>query len=127
MPTNEINLDSARAVRAEISELEAPKVRFKGKTFELPIELPFGAFVRLASTMKSLQGAKPEDIEPLEALAMLEKLVRALFKDNADEFLDLDPSIDDLNNMLDALQRLYGVTAGEASALPDSASVTTTH
>lgn len=114
MPT--IDLDAARAARAEKStDTETPTVAYAGKVFDLPRELPFGVFLRMAELA----------VDPEKALDSMADFVRSLFGDRAQEFLDLGPSMDDLLALMDGLSEGYGVDAGKASASPASASSTT--
>lgn len=105
-----INLDAAKAARAEIlKDEEAPSVLFGGETFSLPFELPFGVFLRLAELKK--EGADGDD-----ALETMRTVMRSLFGDRTDEFLDLAPSLDDMLALVSMLVESYEVELPESSA-----------
>jgi hypothetical protein len=107
-----VNLDEMRAARAENApKSDAPKVVFKGKTFTLPLELPFGVFLRLGELESDESGEK--------AMPIMRELVEALFAKRAGEFLALGPSFDDLMALMTHLTDAYGIDP-KASASSDS-------
>jgi hypothetical protein len=90
----EINLDQARAARAEASG-EPVVLIFKGKKFSLPPELP-AEFALCADEGR------------------LRESIHALFGETkAGEFFKLEPSLDDLTTMLDSVKSMYGLGEGE--------------
>lgn len=90
----EINLDQARAARAEASG-EPVVLIFKSKKFTLPPELP-AEFALFADEGKSRES------------------IHALFgEDKAAEFFKLGPSLDDLTALLDNVRTIYGLGEGE--------------
>lgn len=105
----QINLDAARAARAEaLKDTETPTVVFGGETFALPLELPFGVFLQL--------GEMRED--PAAALDTIRTIVESLFGDDTPRFLALGPSFDDLLALVSALIESYDVNLPEPSAPP---------
>lgn len=111
-----IDLDAARAARRENSETdETPTATFAGTVFELPREMPFGVFLRMAELQE----------DPETALDVMGSFVSSLFGPRAEEFLALGPSMDDLLALMAGLSDGYGIDTGKASASPDSASSTT--
>lgn len=109
MPT--LDLDAARAAREEVAKPEeAPAVEFGGERYTLPLELPFGVFMRMASLKK----------DPAQGLEAMTDLLTSLFGDRTDEFLAAGPSLSDLLVLLEHLTDVYGVDVGEAEASPTS-------
>lgn len=103
MPT--LNLDAARAARAEVAKPEeAPRVEFGGRVFDLAPELPFGVFMRLAAM-------KEDKAKSLETVA---GLLRVLFGESYEEFMDLGPSMEDMLVLMEHLTDVYGVDVGES-------------
>lgn len=95
-----LDLDEARAARAEKNG-PAPVLRFAGKDWELPLEMP--ADVALHAQAERIRDA-----------------VEALLGDQADEFMALRPSLPDLLELFGAISTVYGVKPGEAKASPSS-------
>ena len=95
-----INLDAARAARAEASR-EPVTLTLDGKDITLPIELP--ADFALKASEGDLRGA-----------------VVALLGDDADWFFGLRPSMDDLNALVEGAGQAYGMREGESAASPSS-------
>lgn len=91
-----IDLDAARAARAEISG-EAPIVSFGGQQFRLPNEMPFD-FAAL------LQEGKIADA------------IRYLLDDQADAFFAIKPSVPDMMFFAEALTDVYGMSPGGSVA-----------
>jgi len=105
MPT--LNLDEARAARAEVAKPEeAPAVEFGGERYMLPVELPFGVFMRMAGLKK----------DPAKGLDAMTDLLTVLFGERTDEFLAAGPSLADLLVLMNHLTDMYGVDEGEAEA-----------
>lgn len=92
-PSRVIDLDGARAAR---QETEPVTLKFGGKEFELPGELPFlfaeySRQERLDDAMKALLG-----------------------EDQAREFFALNPSIEDLTSFTEAIVGVYGLDEGKS-------------
>lgn len=87
-----IDLDSARAARAEAAG-EPVVVKFGGRSFELPAELP--AEAGLALDRGDAEGG-----------------IRSLFGAEAAEFIGW-ASIKDIDALAEGIQRIYAVDAGE--------------
>ncbi len=86
-----IDLDAARIARAEV-EREAVSLRFAGRDWVLPSELPW-AFVEASS-------GDTKDV--MRALA-------TLLGDAWDEFVSSGPSISDVTTLVEAIPSLYGL------------------
>lgn len=93
-----IDLDAARAARREVKE-ETPTAMFGGREFALPAELPFGVFVSLAEMREDPEGS-------VEAMT---HLLEALFGDEAQAFIDLGPSIEDIQALVEGSLGAYGL------------------
>lgn len=91
-----INLDEARAARSEANR-EPVTLMFSGVTFTLPVEMP--ADFALEAQQENLRAA-----------------VVALIGEQAEQFFQLRPSIDDITELANAAGRVYGVGPGEAGA-----------
>lgn len=105
-----IDLDAARAARREATS-ETPTVIFGGREFALPEELPFGVFVSLAEMRENPTNA--------QATGAVESLLRTLFGERTDEFIDLGPSLDDVQTLIEAALDEYGLGDDE-DAEPDA-------
>lgn len=104
-----IDLDAARAARAEaLQDRETPQAVFRGQTFDLPLELPFGVFLRLAEVRE----------DPAESLPVMRSILQSIFGEQTDRFLELGPSFDDMVALVGALVDSYEVEAPESSAPP---------
>jgi predicted PolB exonuclease-like 3'-5' exonuclease len=88
-----IDLDKARAARAEVDR-EPVTIKFKGETFDLPVEVP-------------------ADFSLLFAAGDPRGAYEALLDENAERFFELKPSAPDLNELYDQLQKVYGADEGE--------------
>lgn len=94
-----IDLDAARAARAEAKQ-EAPTLRFAGKDWTLPAELPW-AFVE--ATSGDITG--------------IVRAMQGLLADQWDAFVSEHPSISDITTLVEAIPSLYGLEGlGEAPA-----------
>jgi len=114
MPKKEIDLDALEAARREASE-ECPVVKFKGKTFEMPVELPF----TIVEAIGRLENA-PEEKKNEVAGALLSDIARALFGERFREFLELGPSMNDVSALIEHVSGVYGTSTGESSASGNS-------
>lgn len=99
----ELDLDAARAARAEKST--GHNLKLGGESFALPAELPLSFGLRL------LQG------DTLGAL-------QVVLGDRWEAFLNLDPSGQDVEAFLEGVPKLYGTSAGEAEASQPSSNDT---
>lgn len=91
-----IDLDAARAARAE-AEQEAPVIRFGGKDFTLPVELPW-AVVEAASSQdtNSIIGS-----------------VKSLLGEQWSEFDKLGVSVEDMKTLIESIAGVYATDQGE--------------
>lgn len=95
-----IDLDAARAARQETAD-DPAVIRFGGKDFELPRELPLD--FAIAAQHGDLRG-----------------IVKALLNGQSDEFFELGPSLQDVEMIADQAAHIYGVAVGDSSASPSS-------
>lgn len=96
-----IDLDKARAARREAAG-EGPEVVFGGKSYHLPVELPF-------EVLEAFEGMDKPETQPL-ALA---HIALAMFGRDNIEQMKLDGlAINDLNEILGDVLAEYGVEAG---------------
>jgi hypothetical protein len=91
-----IDLDAARAARAEGAG-EAPVVRFAGRDWVLPAELPWA--IAEAATSTSAE----------TAIAA----VKSLLGDQWTTFVAAGPTVDDMRVMLEHVAQLYTVDPGK--------------
>lgn len=107
-----IDLDAARAAREEArGTAETPTAVFRGKSFDLPTELPFGVFLVLGDARQS------ED--SMATLMALRDLMHSIFGDQAQDFLALNPSLEDMTGLVGGLVEGYEVgEPGESQASP---------
>lgn len=105
-----VDLDTARAARAEAIG-EAPTVKFGGLVFELPPEMPFA----IVESIRDLSKAQ-EESDGLAVAGVLSDIAQALFRSRYQEFLDLGPSMTDMQALLENVSGLYGMNAGESPA-----------
>lgn len=110
MPKKEIDLDVLATLRREAEE-EAPIIKFKGETFQMPIELPF----QIVEAIGTLQNTK-DDERDLVAGGLVAKIARSLFGTRYQEFLDLEPSTNDVMALVENVGQAYGTSQGESSA-----------
>ena len=101
--TRHIDLDARRKAAMAEAKGEPLTVTIGGETFDLPAELPLSFAYYM------------QQIEMLKAAASL------VGKENAERFLDANPTMEDLEAIVEA----YGVGLGEASASPTSSASTT--
>lgn len=91
-----IDLDAARAARAEVAK-ENPVIKFAGENWALPPELPWAiAEAAGAATAEAAIAA-----------------VRSLLGDRWDAFLACGPTIDDMRILLENIAALYAVDPGK--------------
>lgn len=98
-----IDLDAARAARSEARPKELPKsVRFGGKDYTLPAELPY-------------------DFAHFSAFGDLKSAIRVLLGEEAFvKFWENAPTVEDMTEFNDHLQTVYGKSKGESNASEDS-------
>lgn len=106
----QVDLDAARQARRE-AEGEAPVVVFGGKSFELPVEMPF-TFVE--ATAEYNRASKAED--GTAASGVLADMVRAVFGSQYSEFMSLNPSVKDIEELMSGVAGMYGTDQGESPA-----------
>lgn len=99
-PGRSINLDAARAARAEAAG-EPVTLTFDSKDITLPVELP--ADFALCAAEGDLRAA-----------------VVALLGDEAEWFFARRPSMDDVSALVKGAHEVYGVNEGESTASPSS-------
>jgi len=95
-----IDLDKIRAARAEV-EQQPIVVTYKEQDFELPPELPF-------------------DFADLLGRGHAREAFGVLLGDDTERFFALKPTLPDIKDLSEELQRAYGMTEGESSASPKS-------
>lgn len=96
-PSRVIDLDGARAARGETEDV---KLKFGGKQFTLPGELPF-LFAELSRQEK------------------LDEALRSLLGDKqAKAFFALNPTIEDLTAFSEAIVQVYGLDEGKSEGSP---------
>lgn len=93
-----------RAARRE-AKGEGPTVTFLGESFSLPVEMPWAV----------VDAADSEDYGPA---------VRALFGEDFARAMALQPSVQDITELLEGLPALYAVSLGESSASGASSKAT---
>ena len=103
-----LDLNARRAARREAGR-EHLKVNLGDDEFLLPPELP----IDIAEPMKKLADGD---------LTCLIDIVETLFGDDTDRFMKYRPSIDDLEQIIEA----YGTILGESSASTESSNPTST-
>jgi hypothetical protein len=91
-----VDLDAARAARAAAHEGQ-PVIRFGGKDWKLPNELPWA--VAEAAGAGTAQSA-------VEA-------VKALLGKQWDAFAKLHPTVEDVRTLLEAIAELYNIDQGK--------------
>jgi hypothetical protein len=106
----EFDLDAVRAARAEANGV-APTVKFGDKVFELPVEMPF----TIVESVNEMQAAQ-ETGDGYKITRMLTAIAEDLFGDRYKEFLELRPSMLDMQALLENVAPMYGLTTGESQA-----------
>lgn len=93
----EINLDEARAARAE--KLESQSFVFKGETFELPPELPYEALGPIGLLVDNERNL----------LALRQAMIALLGEEGHARFEALGPAIADMNVLVGGIFESYGL------------------
>ncbi len=91
-----VDLDAARAAR-EAAQGSAPTVRFGGKDWKLPAELPW-AVAEAAS---------------LGTAASAVEAIKALLGKQWDSFAKLRPTVEDMRTLLEGIGDLYNIDQGK--------------
>jgi len=107
----EIDLDALAAIRREAAGKE-PTVRFGGKTFKLPVEMPFA----VVEAVGKIRGAEDDEERNVVMSQLMVDLSKALFGDQYKEFLDLHPSTNDVTALVENISIVYGTDSGESQA-----------
>ena len=107
------DMDAAKAARIEALE-ETPSVTFHGVEFTMPPELPFEVFTYLGD-MRADRERGPESVNAL---------IETFFGERAQEFVDMRPSMEDIEGLIKYLLTAYGWEGedqvGESSASASS-------
>jgi hypothetical protein len=90
-----IDLDAARAARAE-AQLDAPVVRFNGKDYTLPVELPW-SIVEAATSQDSVK---------------IIAAVKTLLGEQWNDFQEANVSVADMTVLIESISQLYAVEPG---------------
>lgn len=106
----QVDLDAARAARAELNG-EHPTVKFGEKVFELPVEMPFG----IVESVNAMQKAQETGDGYLVTKA-LSDIAKDLFGPEYEAFLAFQPSMLDMQMLLENIAPMYGLTPGESAA-----------
>ncbi len=106
----EVNLDTLAAQRREADGV-APTIKFRGKVFTMPLELPF-VVVEAVGALNELEAEERNK----QSIAMMADVTRALLGDSHDDFMKLGPSTQDVTDLIKAVFELYGTSEGESSA-----------
>ena len=111
----EIDLDALAAVRREAAG-ESPTVKFGGRSFELPVEMPFA----VVEAVGAITGAETDEEKNLVVSRLMVELAQALFGDRYKDFLGLHPSTNDVTALVENISVVYGTDSGESQASGDS-------
>lgn len=99
-----IDLDKIGAARREAQD-ERPLIRFGGKDFQLPPEMPF-AVIEAVGRLSAGPDGEPDNSALAESMS---DIARALFGTRYREFLGLGPSVEDLTALLGEIAPAYGM------------------
>lgn len=113
-----IDLDAARAARREAAGA-GPEVVFKGERFTLVPEIPY----KVAENISRVAAATAEGDASSSAVAVTEVL-RALFDGEWDRFEALNPSVSDVQLLLEEAMKSYGFASAEDGLGEPQASAT---
>jgi len=109
-----IDLDKIGAARREAQE-ERPMIRFSGKDFQLPPEMPF-AVIEAIGRLRPDEGGEVDNAALAESMA---DIANALFGKRYREFLNLGPSVEDMTTLLTHIAPAYGMKADEDAEKPN--------
>jgi len=111
-----IDLDKIGAARREAQE-ERPMIRFSGKDFQLPAEMPFAVIEAIGR----LQPGEDGNVDNAKLSESIADIARSLFGKRYREFLDLGPSVEDMSALLEHIAPAYGLKpeAAEEEQKPD--------
>lgn len=98
-----IDVNAARAARREATQA-GPEVVIGDSKFVLPVEMPFEVTEHLA-TLKQAEQAKDNSLISGAILSVL----RVLFGDQYEEFMKEQPSMQDIEVLLEGLMEEYGM------------------
>ena len=101
-----IDLDKIGAARREAQE-ERPMIRFSGKDFQLPPEMPF-AVIEAIGRLSPGEDGQVDNAALSESIA---DIARSLFGGRYREFLNLGPSVEDMTALLEHIAPAYGMKA----------------
>ena len=115
-----VDLNKARQARAAKREADetAPTVTIEDKTFELPIELPYDA-VEFITRMAQFSDDEGKT-SPVEVNEVTRGFIAAVLGPRFGEFMELRPSTQDIEALMQGVLEEYGMTAGESSASESS-------
>lgn len=105
----EIDLDALAAVRREAAG-KNPTVKFGGKVFKLPVEMPFA----VVEAVGKISGAEDDEEKNLIMSRLMGELASALFGERYKEFLGLHPSTNDVTALVENISVVYGTDSGES-------------
>lgn len=106
-PSVAVDLDANRAIREAArreAEQEAPVVVFGGERYTLPVECPF----TLVEDLEAIGVAEAEK-DGAAAAAATVRMIRSLLTDQYDEFMKNEPSMNDLQAMVEGVLPAYGL------------------
>ena len=110
----EINLDVLEAQDRE-AQKTAPTLKFKGKAFTLPVELPWAVVESYGELMEI-----PEEERTGAAVGQMIRVVKAMLGDSYDDFAALNPTAKNVNALIGEVFALYGTSSGESLASGNS-------
>jgi len=96
----EINLDHALAARREKNKV-SPTVIFKGQKFTLPVEIPYSMITKI------------ETAEIVTPSTILSDIFDGGKKGQWERFLALDPTLNDVNDLFEAIYKKYGLNMAD--------------
>jgi len=105
-----IDLDKIGAARREAQE-ERPVIRFNGKEFQLPPEMPFAVIEAIGRLTPAEEGGTVDNAKLAESIA---DIAHSLFGHRYREFLNLGPSVEDMSALLENIAPAYGLSADAA-------------
>lgn len=103
-----IDLDKIGAARREAQE-ERPLIRFGGKDFQLPSEMPF-AVIEAVGRLSAGPDGEPDNAALAESMS---DIAHSLFGTRYREFLSMGPSVEDMTALLGAIAPAYGLKDDE--------------
>ena len=110
-----IDLNQLRAARLEKLG-KGPCVQFGERVFQCPPEIPF----RVIESFGRMEKAQLADDGYASSAALLDSVRFLLAADQFAQFMDENPSTDDMVSFITGVFTEYGVAEGESSASPAS-------